>query len=147
MMIAVCFYATSLLLIKLINAWEPGLDSSVLLSVRSAAVCVLLSGVTTFGSGVAGWREKFVAPLELFQKRTYTISILGTVYEIFICVVCVGALPIVNVSIFINMSPVFAVLLAIWVIGEKLTAFNAVQVAASFVGVVLIIMGRDTASG
>jgi drug/metabolite transporter (DMT)-like permease len=72
---------------------------------------------------------------------------LGTVYEIFICVVCVGALPIVNVSIFINMSPVFAVLLAIWVIGEKLTAFNAVQVAASFVGVVLIILGRETAPG
>lgn len=45
------------------------------------------------------------------------------------------------------MSPVFAVLLAIWVIGEKLTAFNAVQVAASFVGVVLIILGRDTAPG
>ena len=72
------------------------------------------------------------------------ISFLGTVYEIFICVVCVGALPIVNVSIFINMSPVFAVLLAIWVIGEKLTTFNAIQVAASFTGVVLIILGRDS---
>lgn len=72
------------------------------------------------------------------------ISFLGTVYEIFICVVCVGALPIVNVSIFINMSPVFAVLLAIWVIGEKLTTFNAMQVAASFTGVVLIILGRDS---
>jgi drug/metabolite transporter (DMT)-like permease len=66
MLIAVCFYATSLLLIKMINAWEPGLDSSVLMTVRSAAVCVILTAVTTWRSGPEGWKAHFQDPFELF---------------------------------------------------------------------------------
>jgi hypothetical protein len=66
MLIAVCFYATSLLLIKLINAWEPGLDSSVLMTVRSAAVCTILTAVTTWQSGTKGWEAQFRDPFKLF---------------------------------------------------------------------------------
>lgn len=51
-------------------------------------------------------------------------------------------LPIVNVSIFVNMAPLYTVLLAIPILGEKLTLFNGLQALFSFMGVVLIILGR-----
>ena len=59
-----------------------------------------------------------------------------------ICYVCVRVLPIVNVSIFINIAPLFTVLLAVPILGEKLSVFNIAQASLSFVGVLLIVMGR-----
>ena len=43
-----------------------------------------------------------------------------------ICYVCVRVLPIVIVSIFINMAPLFTVLLAVPILGEKLDVFSIV---------------------
>ena len=70
------------------------------------------------------------------------ISFFGTIYDIVICVICAGNLPIVNVSIFINMAPLFTVILAVWVLKERLTLFNFIQAIFSFLGVIMIIMGR-----
>ena len=72
------------------------------------------------------------------------MSFFGTVYEMFVCCVCTSVLPIVNVSIFANMSPVFTAILAVCMLGERLTLGGGIQVIAAFIGVVMIISGRHT---
>jgi len=70
-------------------------------------------------------KQSLIEPFTLFPAKVYAISFFGTIYEIMACVVCIGQLPIVNVSIFVNMAPLFTVLLAVWVLNERLTCFNA----------------------
>lgn len=60
--------------------------------------------------------------------------------------ICAGTLPIVNVSIFINMAPLFTVILAVWILKERLTLFNFIQAIFSFLGVFMIIIGRNDTS-
>ena len=52
MFIAVMFYTSSLVIIKVINKIEPGISGSVLLSVRAAAVCVILTIYAFKNAGV-----------------------------------------------------------------------------------------------
>ncbi len=54
-------------------------------------------------------------------------------------------MPLVNVAIFINVAPLFTVLLAIPLLGEKFCVFKLIQGLVSFAGVVLIVLGRMTA--
>ena len=51
-------------------------------------------------------------------------------------------MPLVNVAIFINIAPLFTVLLAIPILGEKFSAFKVISGVVSFIGVLLIVLGR-----
>jgi drug/metabolite transporter (DMT)-like permease len=51
------------------------------------------------------------------------------------------SLPIVTVSIFLNLGPLLTVVLAVWVLKEKANVWSFVQVAVGFFGVILIMMG------
>jgi drug/metabolite transporter (DMT)-like permease len=80
-------------------------------------------------------------PFRLFGWWTYAVSILGVNYESLIALSAVRVVPIVNVSIFINMSPLITVVLAICILGEMLTLISGSQALLSFIGVVCIVTG------
>ena len=52
MLIAVMFYTSSLVIIKVINEIEPGISGSVLLTMRAASVCLILTIYTLKDAGV-----------------------------------------------------------------------------------------------
>lgn len=125
MISAVLFYASSLILIKIINIVEPGISPFTMLSIRSVMNLVLLTPVASMQKGKS-IKDVLWSPFKVLPTLTFMISFFGTIYDIVICVVCAGNLPIVNVSIFINMAPLFTVILAVWVLKERLTLFNLI---------------------
>ena len=141
MLIAVAFFASNLLLIKILAMIDPTVSPFLLITLRSASSLCLLTpiGMLQAKNSIV---ETLVQPFRKFSPQTFLLSFGGIAYEIMICYVCVRVLPIVNVSIFINMAPLFTVLLAVPILGEKLSVFNIVQASLSFVGVLLIVMGR-----
>lgn len=143
MFIAVSFFASHLLLIKILTLIEPTVSPFLLISVRSLSSLGLLTPIGMLQTSHHSIVEALIRPFKMFSALTFFLSFFGIVYEIMICYVCVGVLPIVNVSIFINMAPLFTVLLAVPILGEKLSAFNILQAVGSFAGVLLIVFGRE----
>lgn len=126
MFIAVSFFASHLLLIKILTLIEPTVSPFLLIAVRSLSSIVLLTPIGALQTKQSSIVEALVKPFKMFTPSTFVQSFGGIVYEIMICYVCVGVLPIVNVSIFINMAPLFTVLLAVPILKEKLSAFNVI---------------------
>lgn len=125
MLIAVMFYANNLLLIKVLTLLEPGISPFLLLAIRSTTVLIIFTPfIRVYLKQPLS--ESLLEPFRLFELATYVVSFVGTIYEIMICYVCLGELPIVNVSIFINMAPLFTVILAVPILKERLTVFNGV---------------------
>lgn len=126
MFVAVSFFASHLLLIKILTLIEPTVSPFLLITVRSLSSIVLLTPIGALQTKQSSIVEALVRPFKMFTPSTFVLSFGGIVYEIMICYVCVGVLPIVNVSIFINMAPLFTVLLAVPILKEKLSAFNLI---------------------
>lgn len=142
MLIAVAFFASNLLLIKILAVIDPTVSPFLLITLRSAASLCLLTPIGML-QAKSSLKKTLLQPFDQFSPATFFMSFGGIAYEIMICYVCVRVLPIVNVSIFINMAPLFTVLLAVPILGEKLSVFNIVQATLSFAGVLLIVLGRD----
>jgi drug/metabolite transporter (DMT)-like permease len=52
------------------------------------------------------------------------LSFAGICYENMISYICIGALPILNIVIFIGITPLFTILLAVPILGEKFNYWN-----------------------
>ena len=79
-------------------------------------------------AGCKGLKSSLIQHFNLLPSTVYFTSFFGTVYEIFICVVCTSVSPIVHVSIFVNRSPLFTAILAVCMLGERLSFWNGAQV-------------------
>jgi drug/metabolite transporter (DMT)-like permease len=125
MLVAVAFFASNLLLIKILAMIDPNVSPFLLITLRSLSGLCLLTPIGAFQT-----KNTLVSmltdPFKKFSPWTFSIAFGAIVYEIMICYVCVRVLPIVIVSIFINMAPLFTVLLAVPILGEKLDVFNIV---------------------
>jgi drug/metabolite transporter (DMT)-like permease len=142
MLVAVSFFASNLLLIKILTLIDPTVSPFLLITLRSVSSLCLLTPIAML-QAKNSIQETLLKPFKKFGPLTFFLSFGGIAYEIMICYVCVRVLPIVNVSIFINMAPLFTVLLAVPILGETLSVFNIVQTVVSFAGVLLIVLGRD----
>ena len=125
MLVAVAFFASNLLLIKILAMIDPNVSHFLLITLRSLSGLCLLTPIGTLQT-----KNTLVSmltdPFKQFSPWTFSIAFGAIIYEIMICYVCVRVLPIVIVSIFINMAPLFTVLLAVPILGEKLDVFNIV---------------------
>lgn len=69
------------------------------------------------------------------------LSFAGICYENMIAFICIGVMPILNVVIFIGITPLFTILFAVPILGERFDCWNVVQALISFIGVVMIAFG------
>lgn len=88
-----------------------------------------------------------VKPFELFDAKVVIIGFGHIVYITMIVFVCVVKMPIVMVQIFLNLGPLMTTLLAVPVLGEKLSKFSLLQGFGSFIGVAMIVLGNSTSEG
>ena len=121
---------------------EPHVSPSMIMTIRSVVMLLLLTFIIKIDLKQP-LGKALMEPMANVKKSSLALSLAGNIYETTVCVVGAASLPIVSVAIFVNMAPLITVLLAIWVLNERLTLFNGVQALGSFAGVVMIILGRE----
>ena len=104
---------------------EPGVSPFILLTARPLASLILLTPI-----GAIKARRSLVHsltyPFKLFEFSTFFIAFGSIVYVMLTVVLCIRILPIVNVSIFMNMGPLITILLAVPILKEKISNFALV---------------------
>jgi drug/metabolite transporter (DMT)-like permease len=80
--------------------------------------------------------------LKVLDFLTLFVGLGHIVFIMLIIFWCMKRLPIVSVSIFLNLGPLLTVLLAVYVLKEKASIFSFVQAGFSFIGVVCIVLGH-----
>ena len=116
------------------------------MSLRSAT-CVLLLSIMGQIQTKTTLVQSLVKPFELFDAKVIIIGFGHIVYITMIVFVCVVKMPIVMVQIFLNLGPLMTTLLAVPVLGEKLSKFSLLQGFGSFIGVAMIVLGNSTSEG
>lgn len=135
-----CF-ATNFTFIKLMNIMEPEV-SPFLLITMDALVCVaFLTPIASYRTKKANLKESLWAPFALLTWPTIILGLGHIVFIMLIIFYTMRVLPIVTVSIFLNLGPLLTVVLAIWILNEKPNIFAFIQVGIGFFGVILIVVG------
>lgn len=78
----------------------------------------------------------------MLSSKTFVVGLGHICFIMMIIFVCMRSLPIVSVSIFLNLGPLLTVLLAVCVLNERLNTFSIIQAGVSFIGVILIVIGH-----
>lgn len=112
-----CF-ATNFMFIKLMNRMEPNV-SPFLLITMDALVCVaFLTPIAAFRTKTS-LKESLWAPFKLLKWPTILLGLGHIVFIMLIIFYTMRRLPIVTVSIFLNLGPLLTVILAVWILNEK----------------------------
>lgn len=128
MVVSVTFFATNLLIIKTCTTVEPNASPFILCAARAFATQILLTplGMLQAYQSKTSFSQSLIAPFKIHPVSTYVIGFMGIIYETMIAFVCLGVMPIVMVAIFINVAPLFTVLLAVPILGEKFSVLNVI---------------------
>ena len=138
----VCF-STNFMLIKVLNTIEPTVSPFLLVTLDALICCVLLTPVAakiTKTSVITSLTE----PFKKLSKKTFAVGLGHICFIMMIIFVCMRSLPIVSVSIFLNLGPLLTVILAVCVLKEKTNAFTIIQTIISFIGVIFIVIGHTS---
>jgi drug/metabolite transporter (DMT)-like permease len=124
MLISTLCFATNFAFIKLMNTMEPTV-SPFLLITMDAFVCVLfLTPIAYYRTKKDSLKESLWAPFKLIDWSTIIFGLGHIVFIMFIIFYTMRVLPIVTVSIFLNLGPLLTVVLAVWILNEKPHLFS-----------------------
>lgn len=141
MLVSTLCFATNFAFIKLMNRLEPEVSPFLLITMDGLVCVIFLTPIAMARTKKQSLKESLWAPFELLDWATIIFGFGHIVFIMLIIFVCMRSLPIVTVSIFLNMGPLLTVVLAVWILKEKPNIWSFVQVAVGFFGVILIVMG------
>ena len=134
------FFSGNYLIIKILSIIEPEASPFLLIFLRSLACLFLL----TFVGKIESEKDlKFCLtnPFKLLDSQTVLVGIGHNCFIIMIVFLCIKQLPIVSVLIFMNMGPLFSVLLAALFLSEKITLTTVFHLIIAVLGVFLMVLG------
>lgn len=120
---------------------EPNVSPFLLITMDALVCVVFLTPIAMWRTEKSSLKESLYAPFKLLSWSTIILGLGHIVFIMFIIFYTMRQLPIVTVSIFLNMGPLLTVVLAVWILNEKPHIFSFVQVGIGFFGVILIVLG------
>jgi len=136
----VCF-STNFMLIKVLNTMEPNVSPFLLVTLDALICCILLTPVAAKITKTSVY-SSLTLPFKELSVKTFAVGLGHICFIMMIIFVCMRSLPIVSVSIFLNLGPLLTVMLAVCILKEKMNTFSIIQTIVSFIGVILIVIGH-----
>lgn len=122
------------------NRMEPSVSPFLLITL-DALVCVSILTPIAHYTTTTNLKRSLLRPLKRLDFTTIAMGLGHIVFVMLIIFTTMRVLPIVTVSIFLNLGPLLTVVLAVWILKEPASAAAFIQVGIGFVGVVLIVLG------
>ena len=119
---------------------EPSVSPILLITLRSFACFIILTPIGYY-QAKKSFKDSLIEPFYLHSYFTFAMVFSHYMWVILVIFVGLSVLPIVNVSVCLNLGPLLAVILAVPILGEKLLRINLLITIGLFFGVILIVFG------
>lgn len=122
MLCATLCFASNFGFIKLLNRMEPDVSPFLLITIDAFVCVLLLTPLASKTTKKKNLKESLWNPFKYLDFYTVLLGLGHIVFIMLIIFTAMRKLPIVTVSIFLNLGPLLTVILAIWILNEKANA-------------------------